>query len=205
MIKNTLQFKNEHYKYGLLIVLSFITGIIEYIGFKLTNSNTLGISLFHMIFHIVFFGVLFIFSYLRHTKKHIFQQKQIEKITGIGIIIVVVGLGITRAREIMEHGWGSILSDKLALFRIFLIVILILVIVQWYILHIRTKDQSSCNVFCHGSEGHLLIDIVGFTALCIVSFFGNNTIITGADIAVFIASGIILINTVIRILKNIYN
>ena len=153
-----------------------------------------------MLFHIAFFGTLFIFSYWYHTKKHIAQQQQVENIAGVGTIILVIGLGIFRVMEILEHSVTQIVFGDMNVFRMFLIIITLLISIQWYVLHAET-DSDSCGVLCHGSEGHLIIDIIGFIVLLVVSFFGTvATLVT--DSVIFVLSGIVLIGTIFRIIKN---
>ncbi len=201
IMKNFLHFKKEHHKYGLLVILSIITGTVEFFGFEATNSNALGISIAHMLFHAVFFGTLFIFSYWYRTKKHGIQEQRIENIVSIGTIMLVVGLGIFRVMEILEHSGMQTMFGDVNIFRVFLIIITLLISIQWYVLHAET-DSDSCGALCHGSEGHLIIDIIVFIVLLGASFFG--TVATSVtDSIIFILSGIVLISTVYRIIKNV--
>jgi hypothetical protein len=199
-MKNIFRFNNEYQKYGVLTILSGVTGLIEFFGFEATHSNALGIAIAHMLFHVVFFGILFGFSYWYHTRKHLVQQQRVEKIAGIGVIVLVIALGIFRIAEILEHGVTHAVTGDMNVFRIFLAVITVLISFQWYVLHAETSNDS-CGALCHGSEGHLMIDVIGFVVLLIMSFFGLQ-ITSITDIIIFILSGIVLVGTIVRIIKN---
>jgi hypothetical protein len=200
IMKNFLHFKKEHHKYGLLVILSIITGTVEFFGFEATNSNALGISIAHMLFHAVFFGTLFIFSYFFHHK-NIKQEEKIEKLISYGTIVLVIVLGIFRIHELLDHTFEQMIFGNMATLRWYLVFINGLVFLQWYVLHAKTENNS-CEALCHGSEGHLLIDCIGFIILFWVTFTGSF-ISSIADTGLFIISGIILVLTVIRIIKNL--
>ncbi len=199
-MKNIITFKKEYTKFAVLTTLSVITGIVEYIGFEKTNSNTLGIAITHMLFHIAFFGTLFIFSYFSHHK-NTKQVEKIEKLISYSTIVLVISLGIFRIHELLDHTFEQMIFGNMATLRWYLVLINGLIFLQWYVLHAKTEN-SSCEALCHGSEGHLLIDCIGLIVLFWVTFTGSF-ISSIADTGLFIISGIILILTVIRIIKNL--
>jgi hypothetical protein len=199
-MKNIITFKKEYTKFAVLTILSVITGIVEYIGFEKTNSNTLGIAITHMLFHVAFFGTLFIFSYFLYHK-NTDQEEKIEKLISYGTIVLVIGLGIFRIHELFDHTFEQMIFGNMATLRWYLLLINALIFLQWYVLHAKTNNNS-CDALCHGSEGHLLVDCIGFITLFWVTFTGSF-ITSIVDTILFILSGGILILTVIRIIKNL--
>lgn len=202
MIMKKITFKKEHHKYIVLTVLSLITGFIEALGSYFTHSHTLEISVTHMFFHLVFFGSLAILSYVYDRRKEIITNEgKIEKILAWVTIGLVILLAIFRVHEIMEQGFGALAIQNVHALRWFLIAVIALVVIQWRVLHSDAGD-ATCEALCHGSEGHLLMDVLGFSALFIGSFLGSM-LGSWVDIILAGVSACVLLWTIYKILHNL--
>ncbi len=188
-------FKDVEYRVlVILIILSFLTALVEHVGFSLSHSNTLNIGVGHMLLHGGFFVSTLVLTLIKRGDIKTTLQNVDKKIYYFSILLVIFFLGY-RFNEMIHHSAEMITHPNPLFFRITTGIAFALIGIQSYLLHAR---KFTCSILCHGALGHLLIDVFGFMTLFGFSFAGKGVFMIADFVIFWVTGGMIVISIILK-------